>query len=52
MTRPHAPAFGSDYYSNLVVWTLPMAMKKIGVAEFVKGGGMIDQMLKAAEMKA
>lgn len=42
-----APAWGNDYYSNLVVWALPMARRKISIGEFVREGGMIDRMMKA-----
>jgi uncharacterized protein (DUF608 family) len=41
-----APAWGNDYYSNLVVWALPMANSKIGIKEFAP---TIDAMIKAAE---
>ena len=39
-----APAWGNDYYSNLVVWALPMARQKIGLAEFARKGSMIHQL--------
>jgi uncharacterized protein (DUF608 family) len=42
-----APAWGNDYYSNLVVWALPMARQKIGLSEFARKGGMIDKMMTA-----
>jgi uncharacterized protein (DUF608 family) len=44
-----APGFGNDYYSNLVVWALPMAVQRIGLAEFCKRGRMIDQMIEAGK---
>ena len=44
-----APAWGNDYYSNLVVWALPMARRKIGIADFARGGGTIDKMIQAAK---
>lgn len=47
-----AAAWGNDYYSNLVVWALPMARRKIGLAEFVRAGGMIDSILSAAHDRA
>ena len=34
------PAWGDDYYSNLVMWALPMALQKQSVGEFAKGGLM------------
>lgn len=43
-----APAWGNDYYSNLVVWALPMARRKIGIKEFVASGSLIGRMLSAA----
>jgi hypothetical protein len=42
-----APAWGNDYYSNLVVWALPMAHLRVGIAEFAGAGGMIDMMMNA-----
>jgi hypothetical protein len=40
-----APAWGNDYYSNLVVWALPMARQRIGIAEFCRSGGLIAKMM-------
>ncbi|HEV2295788.1 MAG TPA: GH116 family glycosyl hydrolase [Tepidisphaeraceae bacterium] len=44
-----APAWGNDYYSNLVVWALPMARGRIGIKQSVAAGSMIDRMLQASK---
>jgi uncharacterized protein (DUF608 family) len=38
-----APAWGNDYYSNLVVWALPMARERVGLGEFARKGGLINR---------
>lgn len=42
-----APAWGQNYYSNLVVWALPLAVKRTSIGEFAKQGGTLDQIIKA-----
>ena len=44
-----APAWGNNYYSNLVVWALPAARQRVGLGEMVKRGGLIDNVLKGGE---
>ena len=39
------PAWGNDYYSNLVVWALPMARQRVGLSEFCRLGGLIEKMV-------
>lgn len=41
------PVWGDDYYSNLVVWALPMALADEGVAQFTAQGGLVDRVIKA-----
>ena len=36
-----AAAWGNDYYANLVVWALPMAQGRIGLAEFCRADGFL-----------
>jgi uncharacterized protein (DUF608 family) len=42
------PQWGDDYYSNLVIWALPMAMAGMSVKEFVETG-LARDMLRAAK---
>lgn len=42
------PVWGHDYYSDLVIWTVPMALTNQSIAEFVAEGGLVDRMIKAA----
>jgi hypothetical protein len=41
------PLWGDDYYSNLVMWAVPMALKNESVGEFVHAG-LVPDMLRAA----
>lgn len=41
------PLWGDDYYSNLVIWAVPMAVEGQSIGEFVKGG-LVSDMLRAA----
>jgi hypothetical protein len=36
------PLWGDDYYSNLVVWALPMALAKQSVQQFTSAGLVRD----------
>jgi hypothetical protein len=29
--------WGEDYYSNMVMWAVPMALQQQGIGEFVQG---------------
>ena len=41
------PVWGDDYYSNLVIWALPMALAGESVAQFVRPAGLVDRMIQA-----
>ena len=43
------PVWGDDYYSNLVIWALPMALAGEGIGEFVQEGKLISRIVKAAQ---
>jgi uncharacterized protein (DUF608 family) len=42
------PVWGHDYYSNLVIWVLPMAIACNNIREFSASAGLIDHILAAA----
>ncbi|MDW8100524.1 MAG: hypothetical protein RML36_13670, partial [Anaerolineae bacterium] len=42
------PVWGDDYYSNMVIWALPMALARESIGEFVQDGKLVDRMIKAA----
>jgi hypothetical protein len=42
------PVWGDDYYSNMAVWALPMALSGVGIEEFCAEGQLVSQMLAAA----
>ena len=39
--------FGTDYYQNLMIWSLPAAMANQDMSVPVKSGGLVDRILKA-----
>ncbi|MCL5274137.1 MAG: GH116 family glycosyl hydrolase, partial [Chloroflexi bacterium] len=43
------PVWGDDYYSNLVIWAVPMALAGQGIGQFSAAGGLVDRMIRAAE---
>lgn len=45
------PVWGDDYYSNLVIWAVPMALAGQGVGKFSAQGGLIRSMITAANRK-
>ncbi|NLV74610.1 MAG: hypothetical protein GXY52_08005 [Chloroflexi bacterium] len=45
------PVWGDDYYSNLAVWALPMALAGQDVASFSAPGGLLAKLLAAANHK-
>ena len=45
------PVWGEDYYSNMVIWAVPMAMAGQGIHEFAGSGELIDRMISAAEAR-
>ncbi len=42
------PVWGDDYYSNLVIWAVPMALAGQNVSAFCATGGLVDRMIRAA----
>lgn len=40
------PEWGSDYYSNMVIWALPMALQRQDIATFSASGGLLDRILR------
>jgi uncharacterized protein (DUF608 family) len=42
------PVWGDDYYSNLVIWAMPMALAQQSVAQFAAPGGLVARMIEAA----
>ncbi len=42
------PVWGDDYYSDMVIWAVPMALAGQSVGDFAEGGGLLDRMLEAA----
>jgi len=43
------PAWGDDYYSNMVMWAVPMALAGQDISEFVAEGGLVDRVIEAAQ---
>jgi uncharacterized protein (DUF608 family) len=41
--------FGTDYYQNLMLWSLPIALEGKDIANFRAPGGLIDRILQAAQ---
>jgi uncharacterized protein (DUF608 family) len=41
------PIWGEDFYSNLIVWALPMALQQMSVEEFTNSG-LVKNMISAA----
>jgi non-lysosomal glucosylceramidase len=42
------PAWGDDYYSDLVIWAMPMALAKEHIAQFSKPGKLVHKMVESA----
>jgi len=42
------PVWGDDYYSNLIIWALPMALAGQSVGQFSHQGSLVQQMITAA----
>ena len=40
--------FGSDYYQDMILWSLPAAIEQQDVSAPCKPGGLVDRMLRAA----
>lgn len=43
------PVWGDDYYSNMVIWAVPMAIAGEGIGEFVQEGKLVSRIIKAAQ---
>lgn len=43
------PVWGDDYYSNMVIWAVPMAIAGEGIGEFVKDGKLVSSMIQATQ---
>jgi uncharacterized protein (DUF608 family) len=41
------PAWGDDYYSDLVIWAMPMALAKEDIAQFSKPGKLARTMIES-----
>lgn len=41
------PVWGDDYYSNMVIWALPMALARQSVADFNRDGEFVARMIAA-----
>jgi uncharacterized protein (DUF608 family) len=41
------PLWGDDYYSNVIIWAVPMALEGMSVKEFASTG-LVEAMMKAA----
>lgn len=41
------PLWGDDYYSNVIIWAVPMALEGMSVKEFANSG-MVQRMISAA----
>jgi uncharacterized protein (DUF608 family) len=42
------PIWGEDFYANLIIWALPMALEGLSVKEFA-GSGLAKNMISAAD---
>jgi len=41
------PVWGSDYYSNLIIWALPMVIKGEDIRAFSSAGSLMDSIFQA-----
>jgi uncharacterized protein (DUF608 family) len=41
-------SYGSDYYQNMMLWSLPAAMEQKSLEAPARSGGLVDRVLKAA----
>jgi len=39
---------GTEYYQNMALWSMPVAMEDKVLASFCKEGGLVHRVLKAA----
>ena len=45
------PVWGDDYYSNMAIWVVPMALAGQSIGDFVESGGLLDRVLNPAVLK-
>jgi uncharacterized protein (DUF608 family) len=45
------PVWGDDYYSNMAVWALPMALSGIGIGDFCSEGELVSRMIAASNVE-
>lgn len=45
------PAWGQDYYSDMIFWVIPMVRKRENIASFIAEGGLVDRILKAGKRR-
>lgn len=43
------PVWGDDYYSNMIIWAVPMALAGQDIGTFCAQGGFVDRIIKAAK---
>jgi hypothetical protein len=41
------PRVGSDYYQNLMLWSLPAALEGTDLASSCRDGGLVDRIIRA-----
>ena len=44
------PAYGTDYYQNMIVWSLPLALERKTLSSVREPGGLVDRIIKAGEL--
>jgi hypothetical protein len=42
--------FGTDYYQNMVLWTMPAVIAAQDIAQSSQGGGLVARVLDAAKL--
>lgn len=45
------PLWGEDYYSNMAIWALPMALAGDGIAGFCSTGGLVEEIVSHAAVE-
>ena len=43
------PIWGADYYSNMVIWAVPMALDGQDIRTFCAGGGLVARLIEAGK---
>ena len=47
----HTPRVGTDYYQNMMLWSLPAALKGQDLAGLCKPDGLVDRIIRAARQQ-